>query len=698
MSELLDDTGHPVSFISPLGDELVVRTMTGEEALGKPFCYHLELLSENPNISFDDIVGQQVTVVLELSDGERYFNGFVTEFRFMGSSDRYTRYQATLRPWLWFLTRTSDCKIFQEKLVADIIKEVFRDNGFADFEDRLSGTYSTWDYCVQYRETDFNFISRLAEQEGIYYFFEHQQDKHVLVLADEASAHHTFPGFENIDYHPPTDGMSVETDHLAFWSVGHCIQPERYAVQDFDFTKPRTDLEARLMEPGRHAYPLEESEIYDYPGEYSETGDGENYVRIRLEELRSQVERVNAGGPCRGLYAGSKFTLADHPRDDQNKTHLVLYVSHQISDGTYISSGAGNADELYHCKAELMDIGTPYRQVRATPKPIVQGPQTATVVGRSDEEIYTDEYGRVKVQFHWDRYGHNDENSSCWVRVSQYWAGNQWGSIHIPRIDQEVIVSFLEGDPDRPLITGRLYNANNMPPYSLPEDKTQSGIKTRSTQGGSSETFNEMRFEDKKGPEHISLHAEKDLNTSVENNETRTTNNTRTVTVGESNNARPSETIETLQVFGQRILDIRGNDALTVSTGDLGRYVDIEDGNYQLKVQKGDYKLDVDLKNAETKVKVGDFKVSTDVGNINLMSPTQKTTISAGTGIELTCGTSSILMAPESITIRVGGSSITLSGAGITTSAGTISSSAGTAHTISGSATVSITGGIVTVN
>jgi len=681
--------------------------MTGEEALSRPFSYNLEFLSQNHNISFNDIVGQQVTVVLVLSNGERYFNGYITEFRYLGDSDRYARYQATLRPWLWFLTRTSDCKIFQEKKVPDIIKEVFRDNGFADFEDRLSGTYRNWEYCVQYRETDYNFISRLAEQEGIYYFFEHQDSKHTLVLADDMNAHNSFPDFDSIPYHAPTDGMSFDEDYLDYWTVTQSIQPELYAIQDWDFTKPRTDLAARLMEPGEHAYPLENSEIYDYPGEYSEQSDGDSYVGIRLDELRGQMERVSAGGPCRGLSAGCKFTLQGYSREDQNIEHLVVYVSHQISDSSYISSGEGSADELYYCQVELMASGRSYRHKRGTPKPIVQGPQTAIVVGPSDEEIYTDEYGRVKVQFHWDRYGQRDENSSCWVRVSQYWAGNQWGSIHIPRIDQEVIVSFMEGDPDKPVITGRLYNAVNMPPYDLPDDKTQSGVKTRSTKDGSANNFNELRFEDKKGSEHISLHAEKDLNTFVENIETRVTSNSRGVEVGDRGNLRPSEAIETLQVFGRRIYDIRGDDALTVSTGTIGRVVIIEDGDYALKVDKadyklaveigdaqtnvkmGDYKLEVGLKNATTKVKLGDFKVKTDVGGIKLES-TNKTTITATAGIELTTGAASVIMNPAMIELKVGPSSISITPAGVTVKGPTV--------TTTGIGMNTVTGAIVKIN
>ncbi|MDX2427109.1 MAG: type VI secretion system Vgr family protein, partial [Xanthomonadales bacterium] len=553
MSELFDDTNHPVSFESPLGSKLVVQSMSGDEALGGLFNYNLELLSQDFELHFDQVVGQQVTVALELPEGKRHFNAFITEFRYLGHSDRYARYQATLRPWLWFLTRTSDCKIFQEKKVPDIIKEVFRENGMSHFEDRLTGNYREWEYCVQYRETDFNFISRLMEQEGIYYYFEHSEDKHTLILTDDMGTHKPFPKFETIPYCPPTGQMSVqEDDHLQHWAVTQSIQPEQYAIQDFDFKKPRVDMLSRFNLPGNHDYPGGDPEIFDYPGEYVETDDGMHYVEIRLQELRGQFEKVNAGGPCRGMSAGCLFTLEDYPREDQNKEYLVLAVSHQINDTSYISSGGGSSEELYRCAAFVMDSVIPYRQVRSTPKPIVQGPQTAIVVGPSGEEIYTDEFGRVKVQFHWDRYGKDDENSSCWIRVSQLWAGTKWGGMHIPRIGQEVIVSFMEGDPDKPVITGRVYNAECMPPYTLEQSKTQSGIKSRSSKGGGPDNFNEIRMEDKKGSEELYIQAEKNENILVKNNKGETVGNNETISIGNDR----EETVghnETITVGNDRV-------------------------------------------------------------------------------------------------------------------------------------------------
>lgn len=565
MSELFDDTNHPVSFESPLGSKLVVQSMSGDEALGGLFNYSLELLSQDFELHFDQIVGQQVTVALELPDGKRHFNAFITEFRYLGHTDRYARYQATLRPWLWFLTRTSDCKIYQEMKVPDIIKEVFRDNGMSHFEDRLRGDYREWEYCVQYRETDFNFVSRLMEQEGIYYYFEHFEDKHMLILTDDMGTHKPFPKFETIPYCPPTGQMSVqEEDHLQHWGVTQSIQPEQYAIQDFDFKKPRVNMLSRSHLPGNHDYPIGNPEIFDYPGEYVEPDDGFQYAEIRLEELRGQFEKVKAGGPCRGISAGCLFTLEDYPREDQNKEYLVLSVSHQINDTGYISSGGGSSEELYRCQVFAMDSLIPYRQARSTPKPIVQGPQTAMVVGPSGEEIYTDKFGRVKVQFHWDRYGKEDENSSCWIRVSQLWAGANWGAMHIPRIGQEVIVSFMEGDPDKPVITGRVYNAECMPPYTLEQSKTQSGIKSRSSKGGSPNNFNEIRMEDKKGSEELYIQAEKNENILVKNSKTENVGNNETVTIGNNR----TETVmmdETLTVNNNRTRNVMKNETVTVA-------------------------------------------------------------------------------------------------------------------------------------
>ena len=509
-------TSQPVRLKSTFGEDLLFSRMEGFEELGRLFQYELELVSLKHDLALDDLLGKDVTIEMDfVDDGKRFFHGYVTEFSHTGGRGRYATYAAVVHPWLWFLTRTSDCRIFQEKTVPDIIKQVFRDLGFTDFKDSLSAKYRKWEYCVQYRETNFNFVSRLMEQEGIYYFWEHADGKHTLVLADAAGAHSPLPKYEKLLYRPPSELYSEE--HINDWHLSKSVRSGTCAIGAFHFMKPGANLEvtASIMHP--HDY--ETFEIYDYPGEYYERGEGDRYVGVRMEELACDYERVRGETNARGIFPGGLFELEEHPRKDQNREYLVLTAHHSLIGVDY-ESGAAEAFK-YSCSFESINSQDPFRTARTTPKPIVQGPQTAVVVGKSGEEIWTDEYGRVKVHFHWDRHGKKDENASCWVRVAQVWAGGQWGGMTIPRMGQEVIVDFIEGDPDRPIVTGRVYNADNMPPYKLPDDKTRSTLKSQSSKGGTAkDNFNEIRFEDKMGEEEIYIHAEKDQNTVVENNQT----------------------------------------------------------------------------------------------------------------------------------------------------------------------------------
>jgi len=565
MPEKANDKNFPVKIKSSLDEDLLVDTMSGEEQMGQLFVFHLELLSENPELHFDKVVGQQVTVSLSLGEGDRYFNGFITEFRYAGAKNNFNRYHAVIRPWFWFLTQTSDCRIFQEMTVPDIIKSVFSDNGMANFKSLLKGTYRKWEYCVQYRESDFNFISRLMEQEGIYYYFEHQEDKHELVMADDVSAHSAFPKFDTVPFHSQYGEKSdLDVDHLDYWAATQFIKPTKYFIQDFNFKNTNPYLPSKHTQKNYYEMPPSvDPEIFDYPGEYQDTDAGKNYVNIRLEELQCQQERVQAGGTCRGISPGCLFNLEDHPRLDQNKEYLVISVIHNIYNSAFEVTG-NQYDEVYRCQLEVMDGSKQFRTPRVTKKPIVQGPQTAIVVGPSDQEIYTDEYGRVKVQFHWDRYGQHDQDSSCWVRVSQLWAGKRWGAMHIPRIGQEVIVSFMEGDPDQPIITGRVYNAVNMPPYELEGNKTQSGIKSRSTSGGGPDNFNEIRMEDKIGSEELYIQAEKNETILVKNDKTENVGNDETISIGHDR----VETVgndETITVGHSRTETVAVDETLTVS-------------------------------------------------------------------------------------------------------------------------------------
>jgi type VI secretion system secreted protein VgrG len=576
-----------------LGEEtLKLASMTGTEALGRPFKFELDLYSSEGDVKLPSLLGEPVTVELELQDGEvRYLNGVATRFACTGSSGRHTLYRATLRPWFWLMTRAVDCRIFQHKTVPDVIKEVFRTYGFSDFDELLSRGFREWEYIVQYRESAFNFVSRLMEQEGIYYYFKHQNGKHVLFMTDFYSGHLPGPGYEEIPFFPPYSGEMRETEHVDAWRVAQEIQPGKFTLDSFDFKKPKADLLSVLNAPDNKS----EFEVYDYPGEYEETADGEVYARMRTEQATSEYELVDGHTNARGLCVGNHFILQGHPRKDQNREYLVTSATFTLDVGDYESADAGGRGPTYRSSFQALETNTPYRPARETPKPLITGPQTAIVTGKAGDEIHTDKYGRVKVKFHWDRGEAKDETSSCWVRVAQIWAGARWGAMHIPRVGQEVIVEFLEGDPDQPIVTGRVYNSDNMPPYDLPGNKTQSGLKSRSTLGGNMNHFNELRFEDKKGEEQVYLHAERNMDTMIENDETLTVggNRTKKVKKDEHNEITQNrhdivvldETIEigqnrketvtgteTIDVVGTRTEHVIGFETVTL---DSGRYTEI---------------------------------------------------------------------------------------------------------------------------
>ncbi len=538
---------------TPLGEDLLLLHMSGQEALGRMFHYQVSLRGQKEDIDPNAIIGKAVCVEVETEDDEsRYFHGFVSRFSQQGRSTNYANYSADIRPWLWFLTRNSDCRIFQEMTVPDIIKEIFDIHGFSDYEFRLNSGYRTWEYCVQYRESDFNFVSRLMEQEGIYYYFLHKEDKHTLVLTEGYSGHDAIAGESEIAFHHSDTGVRHGERSISNWASSCELQPGTYALKDYDFKKPKSDLSANRAIPREHANA--NYEIYDYPGEYTETSDGEQYALARIEELHANFAQVGADTDARSMSCGGLFTLAEHPRDDQNAEYLVTEAQYDVAVNDY-SSAEAEAQEPFQCSFAAILSSSNFRSQRTTAKPAVQGPQTAKVVGPAGEEIFPDEFGRVKVQFHWDRYGESNENSSCWIRVGQTWAGPGFGSQFIPRIGHEVIVDFLEGDPDRPLITGVVYNADNMPPYSLPGSKTQSGIKTRSSPGGSAANCNEIRLEDKAGSEEFYVQAEKDYNQVVKNNRTESIGVDRSLDVGNDKSE---------SVGNDRTENITNNNSLTV--------------------------------------------------------------------------------------------------------------------------------------
>jgi type VI secretion system secreted protein VgrG len=559
-----------MEIVTPLGDDvLLFRGMSAREEMSRLFEYRLDLLSARDDISVDDILGKNVTIKLQLPDDTtRFFNGYVTRFAQGGMYGRYNRYVATVRPWLWFLTRTADCRIFQDMKVPDIIKAVFADHPSADFKLELTGTYRKWTYCVQYRETDFNFVSRLMEQEGIGYYFRHTDGHDTLVLTDSTSKHTPVSNYDAIKYVAPNEQIKPYLEHISQWDFVREIEPGVYVHDDYDFERPSVELKTnKTLSRG---YTPSDYEVYDYPGLYLQRPDGEQYASVRINELGTQYETVHGSTNARGLTVGALFNLEDYPRDDQNHEYLVTGATYDLAFGDYeaLPESAGTS---YHCSFFAIPSTQQFRPKRVTPKPFVQGPQTAVVVGPAGEEIYTDKYGRVKVQFHWDRRGKKDENSSCWMRVSYPWAGKNWGAVAIPRITQEVIVSFLEGDPDQPIITGRVYNAEQMPPYDLPANKTQSGVKSRSSKSGTAANFNEIRFEDLKGSELLTIHAEKDQSISVEHDESHTVGHDRSKDIAHDetthvghNRTETVDNNETITIGVDRTEKVGSNESITI--------------------------------------------------------------------------------------------------------------------------------------
>lgn len=515
-----------IAIDTPLGkDVLLLAGFHGTEALSRLFSFELDMLSENHNVSFEDIIGKNVTISVVLADEDkRYFNGLISRFSQgrgggeAGGDPRFSHYRATMVPWPWLLTRTADSRIFQKLSVPDIVEKIFKEKGFSDFKVKLHDSYEKRDYCVQYRETDFNFVSRLLEEEGIHYFFEHEDGKHTLVLADAPQENNPCPKQKTARYQISAGGW-LEEDVITGLEKMQEIRPGKYSLSDFNFEIPNTGLEVNV--PSKQKLGPGEREVYDYPGLYTKKAEGDRLAKIRMEEEEAQITKIAGSSNCRAFTSGYRFALSDFYRTDMNnKDYVLTAIEHEANQ-----DWEKEAELSYANHFTCIPFDVPYRPPRLTPRPVMEGTQTAIVVGSAGEEIYTDEHGRVKVQFHWDREGKKDENSSCWIRVSQLWAGAGWGAMYIPRIGQEVIVDFIEGDPDRPIITGRVYHGTNKPPYGLPGEKTKSTIKSDSSLGGGG--FNEIRFEDKKGSEEIFLHAEKDENTVVKNNQAIVVGNDR---------------------------------------------------------------------------------------------------------------------------------------------------------------------------
>ena len=624
--------GRLISIDTPLGpDQLLLLRYSGSESISAPFSFELELLSQQA-VSFEDIVGKPVTITVALGGGDRFINGVVSRFGQTGGDFNFRHYSAQVVPWFWLLTRRADCRIFQNKSTPEIIEDVFTILGFSDYELSLTKTYPKRAYCVQYRETDFNFVSRLMEYHGIYYFFRHEAQKHMMVLADSLSAVKPCPVQHQAEYKGVENTHQDDLDVVRTWLSEQELRSGSWALTDFNFETPLTTVTVSvdsLVKTWK-----KELQVYDYPAGCDSKGDTEAIARVRMEAEESWQQVARANTTCRAFLPGFKFELVDHPDQSQDREWLITQVDHEATASGY---RAGQTDEpsRYSNQVVCIPSDVPFHPPRLARRPFVQGPQTALVVGPKGDEIYPDKFGRVKVQFHWDRAGKYDEDSSCWIRVSQAWAGKGWGAVSLPRIGQEVIVDFLEGDPDQPIITGRVYNGEEMPPYALPDEMTKTVLKTNSSKGG--EGFNEFRFEDKKGEEQIFMHAEKNLDIRVKNNEYETVTKDFHLIVEqdkfEHTKNDHQETIDRdyvqsvgrdhhLKVSGKQAMEVTGSRSLKVS-GDVAEQFG---QNYSSQVSMAAY-----LKAGMTIV------------------------LEAPSGITLKCGGNSVVLDPSGVTIAASG-------------------------------------------
>ena len=638
---------------TPLGPhELLLKSFSGSEAVSALFGYRLEMIAENKTkVPFDAILGQKVTVHLQLPDeSETHLNGLCVRLAQGGRDTDFTTYEAEIVPDVWKLTRKAQSRIFQRLTVPEILKMVFK--GY-DADWRLTGKYEPRDYCVQYRETDFNFGARLMEEEGIYFFFEHSDGSHRMIVSDHATDHPKLAGESKLIFEE-LEGGTRDENRIWSWRKEQEMRPGKYVLWDHCFELPYKHLEAEAtllssVPVGKETHKLKVTgvdalELYDFPGEYAQRFDGINQgggeqpaelqkifrdnqrtVELRMDEETTQAIEVRAKSNVKHVVSGYKFTLQRHFNADGE--YVITSVRHQASLAADYRSGK---DELLTYENEMTCIpaALPYRPRRVTPKPVVQGSQTAVVVGPAGEEIFTDKYGRVKVQFHWDREGKSDEGSSCWVRVGTSWAGRNWGAIRIPRIGHEVIVDFLEGDPDQPIVVGSVYNADMMPPYDLPENRTQSGVKSRSSLGGTPKNFNEIRFEDKKGKEEFYQHAERNLTTVVEADEGRSVGGDRGTGIG-GNDSRKVGKNDTHEVGGFQKVQIKG-----FQETKIGGYHELTVGQHRKTGIATDDTITVGGSEEHTVTKV--FKVEADT--IFLVAKNQVLIGVGGSTINITSG------------------------------------------------------------
>ncbi|MDE1150584.1 MAG: type VI secretion system tip protein TssI/VgrG [Azospirillaceae bacterium] len=519
-------TDRLLSITSPLGaDQLLLEALKGGEGVSALFEFNATVRALDDNLDPSVLVAQGVDLNLRLQDGVyRTFNGVVASLTGGHAAARGQRhYNLRVVPWLWFLTRTSDCRIFQNKTTLDILATIFGEMGYTNVDFSGVTPPPPREYCVQYRETDFAFVSRLMEEDGLYYFFRHEPGRHTLVLGHQTSAY--LAGDEPMIQF---SAASAQTNHITEWHRSHAYQASSWATTDYNFQTAKANLHQTV--PTVSTFRQDpQHEFFDYPGLHDTPGDGERRTKLAMQAEEVERETVQAAGDCRSLAPCGRFQLTGHPVASENGAYVVLSVSHSASDMSYESGGASRSG--YSNRLTCMPAATPYAPRRITPRPTVGGLQTAMVVGPKGQEIHSDAFGRIKVQFFWDRRGQSDEGSSCWVRVAQGWAGRGFGAQTIPRMGMEVVVAFLEGNPDRPLVIGSVPNSDTPVPLGLPGQQTQTTFRTASSPGGGG--FNLFTLEDKAGAEEIAFHSQKDLSMVVQNNMFETIGKNLVITAGE---------------------------------------------------------------------------------------------------------------------------------------------------------------------
>jgi type VI secretion system secreted protein VgrG len=638
--------------VTGVKDHLRLHSLQGREGLGLLFEYRLDLvnwdesdvvrnqLSAEGSLSPQALLGKDLTVTLPLAGGKtRIIHGLVTHAAFRASIDHHTAYAVTIRPELWLLTLSQNCRVFQGATVPDVLKEILNDHGIGVPREALSRPYRTWDTLTQYRESDFDFINRLLAHEGLYYFFEHGPQGHTLVLADSPSSHREHPDFSTIAMGKPKP-IAGSDEHLRTWQPAFCLESEEVTLTDFDFrlrrpsakilgTRVYLDGDGPALPEGRAR-----SEIYDFPAqsvlaENQEEATGKadpcdsrmeagHLASIRQEAQRCRATRHQGQGTVRWLSPGMLFSVegCDGQQFLATETELTLR-------NPAFLTGESTIEEPCELAVTALDSTTPFRMLPAD-KPRILGPQTAWVVGEKDEEIWTDKYGRIQVHFHWDRERRDERGSACWVRVAQPWAGNRWGTFSIPRVGSEVVVEFLYGDPDRPLVTGSVYGGENLPPYDLPEHKTRSGIKTRSSKSATAANYNEIRFEDKKGHEELHIQAERNLTVLVKHD-------------------------QTMHIHGKRDVTVKNGDLLRVIGSNKSVSVD---GGYDIGTNRH-----FNLQVCTTGVDYGGKEPAE-------VLPEGTATVSASTEIRFVCGESSLSLKRDG-TIEMKGTQLTLTGSNL---------------------------------